>query len=73
MSADLHFKKPRTGFKRLRSVGTEAARGENQQDASGKAASPSLARRLYNRYCQLCVAWGTITLLGLLIALARAA
>jgi len=73
MSAELHFKKPRSGFKRLRSVGTEAASGEDTAHAVRKAATHSLARRLYNRYCQLCVIWGTFTLVGLLIAIARAA
>jgi hypothetical protein len=74
MSAKLHFKEPRSGFKRLRSVGTnaaqEGARGEKTGDEMREAPSPSLVRRLYNRYAQVCVAWGTLTIL---VLLARAA
>jgi hypothetical protein len=74
MSAELHFKKPRSGFRRLRSVGTnaahEGARGEETGDEIREAASPSLVRRLYNRYAQVCVAWGTISII---VLLARAA
>jgi hypothetical protein len=70
MSAKLHFKEPRIGFAKLQSVGTEAARGENTGDAIGKAASPSLVRRIYHTYALLCVVWGTTCLL---VLLARAA
>jgi hypothetical protein len=69
MSANLHFKKPRSGFKRLTSVGTEAASRQQPGDEVAKP-SPSLVRRIYIRYSQACVAWGTLTLL---VLLARAA
>lgn len=70
MSAKLHSKEPRSGFK-LHSVGrSEAASRQQTGDERGKAASPSLARRVYHAYSVACVTWGTLCII---VLLARAA